>query len=325
MEFSEILAAAYEDLGYASSPATADVTRLKRYANEGLLKVLAEPTVKGIMESEIGYSFASVASRRRYSLPDGHTVLRGVRDTTNDRQLLPMTLEDYRRVEQDPTGNTGTPSHYVPLGKVAVALQPSDASELFVDSTSASDTNTAYLEGLITGGYRRTASVSMTGTTAVSLATAITSWIEVTDFYLSAAAVGTVTLHEDADGGTELARITIGRKRPRYTGFLLWPTPAGAYDYVAETRRVVETLVNDTDEPPFDLEFHPMLTDYICYRDWQRKDDSRSESSFGMFREALSRLKYRAASSDGIPVMSARNAVGISRLGGFFPADTVIR
>lgn len=323
MEFSAILAAAYEDLGYQSSPASDVVTRLKRYVNEGMQTILAEPALYGLLEADTPYTFASVADRAQYSIPDGHAYLRTLTDTTNDRVLTSMSLSEYRRLNA--ADFTGTPSHYVPLGRVAVAVQPSDASEIFVKSTSASDTGTAYIEGIITGGYKRIASVSMTGTTAVSLATAITTFIEVTDFYLSAAAVGTVTLLEDSGAGTELARITIGQKRPSYQGFYLYPTPSGANTYIADTRREHELLVQDTDEPMLPRDFHPMLVKYATYRDWERKDDSRSDGCKQQFETFLSRLKYRLANTgDGMPVARHKRPYGVSRLGGYYPVDTVV-
>lgn len=326
MEFSAILAAVYEDLGYASSPASDVVTRIKRYVNEGMQAVVAEPSIYGLIEADTPHTFDSVASRSQYSIPDGYAYLRQVVDTTNDRALEAMTLSDYRRLDPDPSANTGTPTHYVPLGRVAVAVQPSDASELFFDSTSASDTNTAYIEGIFTGGYRRSASVSMSGTTAVSLSASFTDWIEITDFYLSAAAAGTVTLLEDSGTGTELARIAIGQTRPSYQGFHLWPTPAGANTYRVDVRRELDLLVNATDEPMLPRDFHPILAKYATFREWERKDDSRSTGARQQYELWLSRLKYRLAQTgDSLPVARADRAVGRSRLGPYYPADTVTR
>lgn len=293
MEMSAILAAAYEDVGYPASPPTSDVTRMKRYLNEGLQAILTEPGLIGLLEADVPYTCTSVAGQARYSVPHAHVIVRHVRDTTNERYLESLSLADYRRLAPAPTQQTGTPTHWVPTGQVPVAMQPSNASSLFVDSTSASDTNTLYLEGVITGGYKRATSVTMTGTTAVNVAASITSWIEVTDWYLSAAAVGTVTLHEDAEAGTELGRITIGQKRPSYLGFYLWPTPAAAVTYTLDTRRDLDTLVQDTDEPPLPRDFHPMLAKYVAFREWERKDDDRHLLARKQYELWLSRLKYR--------------------------------
>jgi hypothetical protein len=322
--FTEILAAVYEEARYASSPASAIVTRVKRYVNEGMRAVLSEPGLARLVDSDAPYTFASVASQARYVLPESIARIRAVSERTNDYALGVMALERYRAIEPDPASVTGTPTHLVPIGRVAVAVQPADASEIFVKSSSASDTGTAYLEGIITGGYVRTASVSMTGTTAVSLASAITSFIEITDFYISANAVGTVTLLEDSGSGTELAQITIGQKRPRYYGFYLWPTPAAAVTYYVDYRREVTDLVNDTDEPPLPLDAHPMLVAYAVMREseFQRELETAAIAK-GRYDKALSRLKYQTQTvGDEIPVLGRGALVGHSRLGGWFPADT---
>lgn len=324
MEFSAILADIYADIGYQSSPASAEIARIKRYVNQGLRNILAEPGMARLLDSDSPFTVASVADQARYVVPEAVAQIRGMSERTNDRTLSAMSLSEYRRAAPDPTAVSGTPTHYVPFGRTAVAVQPSDASLLFVDSTSASDTGTAYIEYLIAGGYRRTASVSMTGTTAVSFGASLGA-VTIEDFYLSANAVGTVTLHEDADGGTELARITIGQKRPRYYGFYLWPTPSAAVDYLVDYRREVTELVNDTDEPPLPTDFHHILSAFARMRHYEKQDDGRYQTAKEQFDKLLSRLKYATQTgSDEIPVMGGR-LVGHSRLGAWFPADYYTR
>jgi hypothetical protein len=323
MTFADIKTAVYEDTGYASSPASAVSTRVARYVNEAVRAILAEPGLQRLADNDSQLQVASVASQARYVVPEAAARIMGINERTNDRALMAMSLEEYRRREPDPT-ITGTPTHFVPVGRVAVAVQPSDASSLFVDSTSASDTGTAFIEGLVTGGYRRTASVTMTGTTAVNLASTISNWIEVEDFYISANAVGTVTLHEDASGGTELAQITIGQKRPRYYAFYLWPTPAAVVTYYVDYRRELVDLANDTDEPPLPTDFHPMLAKYAAWREWELKDDvQRALQAKQQYDKWLTRLKFYTQSlSSELPVMGRGRRVGHSRLGGEYPADT---
>lgn len=323
MEWSAILAAAYEDLGYPSSPPSDVVTRLKRYGNEGLRAILAEPAIEGLLEADTPYTFTSASGRARYALPEAYAYIRQITETTNDRHLEALRLSAYRRLDPDPATTTGTPSHWVPVGRVAVAQQPSDASELFLVSTAA-ETPLAYLAGIVSTGERRTVSVTLTGVTALSVAAAITDWIEVTDVYLGAAATGVVTLLEDSGTGTELARIGIGATRPAYQGFLLWPTPAGAIDYVVDARREGDLLVQDTDEPPLPRDFHAMVVKYITFREWERKDDARMTGARQQYNVWLSRLKYRLANlGDSLPVARVGRPTGISRLGPWYPADTV--
>jgi hypothetical protein len=322
MTFTELLAAVYEETGYQSSPAAAVVTRIKRCLNEGVRAILSEPGMARLADSDSPATFATVAATARYVVPESVAIIRHMTERTNDRALLPMSLSEYRRLMPDPSAHSGTPTHYVPIGRVAVATQPSDASEIFVDSTAAGDTNTAYIEGIITGGYMRTASVSMTGTTAVTLSASI-EFIEITDFYLSAAAVGTVTLHEDSGAGTELARITLGALRPRYYGFYLYPTPSAAVTYYVDYRREVVELVNNTDEPPLPTDLHPMLIAYTVAREFELKgDQDRFLIAKSRYQTWMNKLKYQTqALADDIPVMGRARRGENSRLGGFYPAD----
>jgi hypothetical protein len=301
------------------------VTRILRIINEGVRAIVAEPGMARLLDSDVPYSFATTASLARYTVPESVARILTMRETTNDRTLDAMSLPDYRRREPDPASMTGTPTHYVPIGRVAVATQPADASQLFVVSTSAGDTTqTAFIEGTITGGYTRTASVTLTGLTAVSLSSAITSFLEVTDFYVSAACAGTVTLLEDSGLGTELARITIGAKRPRYYGFYLWPTPAAAVTYYVDARREVVDLANAADEPPFPTDFHPLIVAYAVAREFELKNEPpRSLQAMQRYRSMLSKLKYfTQTGSDEIPVMGRGGRTGHSRLGGWYPADS---
>jgi hypothetical protein len=322
---SDLLAACYDETGYQSSPAAAITTRFTRWLNEGVRAILAEPGLQRLADNDTPLQVASVASTARVVVPESVARILTISERTNDYVLRPMSLQQYRTVEPDPASTTGTPTHYVPIGRVAVATPPSDASEVFIKSTSASDGVgvTAYLEGLITSGYTRTTSTTMNGTTAKSLDTTITTWIELTDWYLSTAAVGTVTLLEDSGAGTELARITIGQKRPRYYAFYLWPTPASAVTYYVDYRRETVDLANSADEPPLPTDFHPALIAYVEMREREFKDDlQRVLIAKSRWDRWLSRLKYFTQTlGDELPVSGRGAVVGHSRLGANYPAD----
>ena len=320
MEFSAILSAAYDECNYASSPASAVVTRMKRFVNEGVRAILAEPGLGRLSDSDSPYTFASVASTARYVVPEAVARILHISERTNDYALTAMDLATYRRIDPDAVSNTGTPTHYVPMGRVAVAAQPSDASQLFVKSTAAGDTGSAFLEGLRTAAiYSET--ITMTGVTAAGSAAGTIT--EVTDFYLSAAAAGTITLHEDSGSGTELARINTGQKRPRYYGFYLWPTPAAAVTYYVDYRREVEDMANNTDEPPLPTDIHPILVAYAVAREMEKADHpERLAIAQNRYARLLSKLKYQTQTlSDEIPVLGRGALVGRSRLGPMYPAD----
>jgi hypothetical protein len=324
MTFAEILSSVYADCNYATSPATVVVTRIKQYVNDSVRLVLSEPGMARLQDSDAPFTVASVALQARYTLPESVAQIRGISERTNDRSLRQIDMPMYRRRNPDPASNSGVPTAYVPFGRTAVAVQPASALEIFVKSTAAGDTTqTAFVEGIITGGYQRTASVLLTGATAVSLSALITSWIEVTDFYLSAVPVGTVTLHSSSGIGPELARITIGATRPRYYGFYLDPTPSAAVDYLVDYRRQTVDLVQNTDEPPTPLDFHPMHAAYARMREYEKTQDDRYETAMAEWQRWLSRLKYAVnENADHLPVAGRPRPYGFSRLGGMYPNDT---
>lgn len=323
MTLSDILARGYDECGYQSSPAATITTRFTQYVNDGIRMVLSEPGLGRLLDSDDPFTFASVASQARYVMPEAVAEIRGMSERTNNLTLDSMSLDRYRRIDPNPTTDSGTPQRWVPIGKVAVAVQPTAADAIFIKSSSASDGGsvTAFLEGVRTGGYRATDSVALNGTTAVQFP-AFTDWIEITDCYISANAVGTLTLRQTSGSGTTLATISVGHKRPHYYGFYLWPTPASAVTYYVDYRREVEDLANSADMPPLPTDFHPMVVDYVCLREFSLKADPRAQLAQARVDKWLRRLKYATQwASDELPVMGLRR-VGLSRLGANFPADT---
>ena len=321
MTLGTILADLYRRLNYASSPASEVTTRLTAFVNEALQELLSDPGLGPYLDRwEPPLTVASVASQAVYAAPARMTRILGVSERTNDRKLYALDLDRYRALDPDPTANTGTPEAWVPLGAMAVAVQPSDASDILVDSTAAGDTNTAYLEGIRTGGYPTSLSVTMTGVTAVSFSATITDLIQITKFYLSAAAVGTVTLHEDASGGTELARIPIGQTFSRYQGFALWPTPASAITYYLDGDRDLPDMSITNDEPPLPARFHRLLVEGALIREWDKKHDTEQQvKAQQRWAKGVSALRYfLTCPPDYLPSTAAR--VERSRLGAGYPA-----
>lgn len=322
MTFLELQQAVYADINAGSTPATAVSTRIKRYLNDGMRQVLAEPGMARLQDSDAPFTVASVASQARYVLPAAVEAIRGISERTNDITLDMLDLNTYRRRNPDPASNTGVPTHYVPFGRTAVAVQPSNASRIFAVSTAAGDTTqTVRLEGIITGGYHMADSITMNGT--VGAGGTQTTFIELTDVYLSAVGVGTITIVEDSAIGTVLATIPIGALRPRYTGFYLDPTPSSAIDYLVDYRRRTMDMAQDTDEPSLPEDFHPMLAAYARWREYEKTADTRYKSAQDQFDVWLSRLKhFLMETPDHLPVAGRRSLHRGSRLGAYFPADT---
>lgn len=269
-------------------------------------------------------TLASVAGQQNYALPhEGIARIDRMWDPTNRRKLDYLTLDQVR--ERNPSSIQGTPYAYAPTGYVEAHTQPSNASELFVKSTSASDTTViAYVEGYVTGGYYRTAQVTVTGTTAVTLSSVITTFIAVTKFYLSTAAVGTVTLLEDSGSGTELSRITIGKARARFYGFLFEPLPAAVITYSMDVLREIPDMTNDADEPLLPEDFHDLLIDKAELKELRKQDDPQRHK---MLTEDVKRAErdlktFVIDHPDWRPRWAGTPVEITSQLGGWFPANT---
>lgn len=317
MTRAQLLTALARRLNKNETLDTATKNRLIEFLNETHREILSHPGLQRLRDDVL--TFASVANQPAYALP-WVAKLNRLSEATNDRTLDGMTLAQYRAIAPDPTSISGTPSHWVWTGYQPVAKQPSDASSLFVDSTSASDTGTAYLEGETSGGYPRAVQVTMTGTTAVNLSAAVSDWVRVTKFYLGTAAVGTVTLHEDASGGTELARIGIGQTSQRYTGVILYPTPASAITYTVDATIGITDLAQDTDEPRLPADFHDLLVAGAMVREYEKTDDGRLTTSMQRYQQRLRDLLFWMHESASGSSMQ-RTGIG-SRLGPWYPAGT---
>jgi hypothetical protein len=318
MTFSEILTDIYSRTNKPSSPEAETIARIKRFVNQRHRTLLSTPGIDQFRDSTS--SFASVAGTARVALPQALTRINRIFETTNDRRLMEKDLDWLRTV--DPQQTSGTPIAYVPLGYQYVAAQPSDASQIWVKSSSASDVGTAYIQGIRTGGILGSSSVTMTGTTAVQIGS-FSDWIEITKFYVSSAAVGSITLHEDSGVGTELAQITIGRTRPYYFVILLWPTPSAVTTYYFDFTREILDLVNDTDEPYLPTDYHDLLSIGGRMDEYEKMDDSRYATAKADYKTKYDSLQFfiHGRGSERLIPRSLSGRVGISDLGGWYPAD----
>ena len=310
-------------LNYNNAPTYEVLQRCDRFLNDTLQELISEPGIGAwVSRHNPNLTFASVANQYVYGLLGSSGRIEGIQDRTNDVTLTMRSPEWWRRVCPDPTAYTGTPGEWIPLGTIGVAVQPSDASRLFVDSTSASDTQKATIEGIRTGGYPQTATVTLTGVTAIDINTATTDWVEVKKFYVNQPAVGTITLHEDASGGTELARIPIGETSTSYQGIALHPTPASAVTYYVDSEADAPFMVHGKDTPPLPARFHRVLVDGALWREYEKREDARERDARVRYERGVSQLRYFVTCPpDFLP---SRNgpAVGRSRLGAWLPADT---
>lgn len=318
MTFGEICSDIYARTGKPVTPDTETATRIKRFVNQRHRTLLSLPGVDQLRDSTS--SFASVAATARVALPQALTRIKTMFETTNNRRLWEKNLDWLRA--SDPQQTAGTPMFYVPRGYESVAVQPSNASQIWVKSTSASDTAIAYIQGIRTGGILGSAQVTMTGATAVQVGT-FSDWIEITKFYVERSAVGAISLYEDSGVGTELAQVSIGRTRPYYFVILLWPTPSAVQTYYFDFTREILDLVNDTDEPYLPTDFHDLLSIGGRRDEYERMDDSRIGAAKQEYREKYESFQYfiHGRASERLIPRSQSGRTGISDLGGWYPAD----
>jgi hypothetical protein len=322
MTLADLEADFYRRCNYNTTADSATQARARAFFNETQAEILAEPGMSALLDGTL--TFSSVASQSQYSLPHALQSIKRIRETTNDILLEPRSAQWYYANYPDPSANTGTPEFYVDLGYTGIATQPSAATEIFVDSTSGSDTNTAYVEGYRTGGYFRAESETMTGTTGVSLNAAITDWVLLTRFYLSAAAVGDVTLQTTAAGGTELAKIPIGSTVAKYRSIVLVPTPATAITtYTVDFDWDPQNMSVATDEPILPPRFHRLLVTGARAKEYEKLDDAiRYAAAKQEFERELKKLKHFLFCSPDFKPVIGRGPTRLSRLGAYYPAGT---
>lgn len=331
MTRTEILTALALRLNKTAPPSMDSTTqaRLLGFMNSRQRRLLTIPGIRHIRDVTI--PLASVSGQASYTIPNFSKLAR-ITDSTNQRVLFEMSGQDYRRL--NPVPISGTPEAYVwSNASMEAAAPPSDASSLFVKSTSASDTTqTVYVQGVITGNYPFSASVTLTGQTAVDVSASVTAALRIDKFYLSAACVGTVTLHEDSGSGTELGRITIGQTHTPYFGITLYPTPSGANDYLIDGTRAITDFDQDTDIPLLPEDFHDLMVLGPLMDEYQHLSDARYDVAREEF-EGPPYMKGRggrvgdliywlAETGTGQPWNLSQSWQRPSQLGSWYPANT---
>lgn len=292
MNLTAILLECYRRTGASSTPQAEVITRMTSSVNLTHRQILGTPGFEGLRDDTI--TFSSVTGQVLYGLPPAITRIESITDRTTMLRLTARSLDDIRGADPGLV-TSGLVDSYVIRGYQQVATQPIVASGLWAVSSSAGDTTQkVYAETIVTGGYPQVpvvAGTTITGTTRVQLGTLATH-IEVVKFYISATAVGTISLFDAAAAGNELARIPIGGTYARYLQIQLYPTPTSAILYYVDYVRTVAEMVNGTDEPLLPDDFHWLLVEGACLKEWTKKDDDRRVDAQRTFNQGVSALKY---------------------------------
>ena len=319
MTLSELVDEVLVEVGYGTASASHDVrVRIRRRLNEWHRRLLAQPTLTRLLRESYSVTFASVSGTATYGLPQAVGRINGIWEATNDVKLAQRSLDWLRQMDPGLSAS-GTPECYIPLGIGPVMRQPADSSTLVAKSSSASDTDcTLTVQYLDATGTPQTTTTTLTGTTALSVATTA---VEVYGLLVSPPPLGTVTIYEDTDAGTVLATIPASESTVRYLRLQLWPTPTAAITYTVDATRESVDLVEEHEEPLLPRDFHYLLKLGAVADEMRMRDDSRYEA-VRMDMEAGKRdlnnwlwntVDYRPVSGrDSSP----------SRLGSWFPAGS---
>lgn len=249
----------YDYFGYGINPEPETVRRMDGFINSVYMELLGKVGTSRLRRKTL--PFSSVASQPLAVLPMLATQVFTILDRTNNITLDKLELQDIRERDPGQTSTASNPRYYAVVSwAAALARELADASEIFIKSTSALDTDvTVFLEGIITGGYPKPASNKVTGTAALSIDPLTTSWTDALKVNLSSRARGDIVLYEDSGAGTELARIPAGRTASRYTKLQLYPTPTTAVTYYADVEVALTRLENEMDEPLLHEDYHWLL------------------------------------------------------------------
>lgn len=298
MTFATILTTCYSRLGHPPSPEAGIVTRFKEFVNSVHKEVLADPILTKLRRKTVTVS--TVANQSTAAFPQAATNIYTIVDRANQFELDEVDQAWIRRQDPGVTSVAANPMNYAVIGfEEPVARQPSASSQIYVKSSSASDTTqTAYIEVINSDGYIQVATAALNGTTGVALGPSDT--VTILDFYLSAVAVGEVTLNEASGAGTELSKAGIGLTNPRYTVVELFPQPSAVLTLYADVDVFISDLVNPNDEPLVPDEFCEILVHGVRKREFNKRE--KVDLATAAWKDAaplIARLQFKQHAKSG--------------------------
>lgn len=318
MTLSDLRALVYERLNYASSPGTPVQTRVTNMLNAAQRRILREPGLSRLRDTDAALTFASVSGQAIYGLPAAISRIRAITDRTNDRQLISIDVQTLRL--SDPgVDASGTSDYYVPLGYKPTLLPP-NASGLWAASSSAADTTQVLqLNGIRSGGLESgDVPTTLTGITRVALGT-FTDYVSVTSLTLDAVAAGLVTVYDAAVSGNTIAQIAIGKKSPQYFCVQLYPTPTTAITYYVDGTLKTPDMDDADDVPTLPEEFHDLVFYGALVEEYEKADDPRLASALRLYDLGLSRLKHAVGAFPDQQLHMGARLSRVSRLGPWYP------
>lgn len=322
MNLGQIETAVYDQLGVDATSPQPELQRRVRHNINTVQRELMTKKGIGSRLRKVILAASTQAGIPTMTLPQAMVSFRIVRDLTNNRTLDQVSLEWIRAADPGNTSSTSTPWAYALMGFAApVAADPAAATALKAISDSASDgLGTAVsVEGVTSNGQYRKASISMNGTTQVSLDSSV-AWTNLSKFYLSSPAAGNVSLKDSS--GNVLAVIAQGRQFARYTRILLYSTPSTVLSLTFDGELHIEDMLNAADEPYVPEDFHDIFELGALSKEYSKQDKGGQYGTLlSAYRKRTAELRVWLGRPTGLAWWSERNR-HFSQLGPWFSAGT---
>lgn len=322
MNFGTIKADLYRRLRYTTSPPSGISTRIAAFVNETHRELLGMPGMERLRDDVLAVT--AVANKARTGLPPSVARIQKIVDRVNNHVLRQVPLSVLRLNDPAQAFTGGFPLRYAVVGQQQVQAQPAAATGLWAVSDAAGDTTqTVRVETITTGGYPYRDSKALNGLTRVAIGVTVrTDHIDVTKFYLSAVAVGYVSLFDAAAAGNELARIEPGQTFARYLAVEWHPIQTADCTLYADVTRTVFDLSQDSDEPFLPPDFHEAIVSGAAMREYKLIDDSRYQSEKIDYQRWQNSLRSFVL-NDGDRIASLRKTpVRWSQLGSQYPSGS---
>lgn len=324
MNFLEIKQAQWEVTGYDNPPPTAVVTRTGDWINQGYRRLLRLAGLTDVRPLTMTFSTAN--TQKYYAIAQSMERIDEMVNTTQQRRMDYMTRDEFRAIDPGEITTGSPPTHWVPWGYAPVLLQPSSTGLWAASSAAGDTTQTVTVQGITVAGVTQSAATAvLTGTTRVALG-AVTTYVDVLKFNLSATAVGTVSLFDAAAAGNTLGTILIGDKSVQYQIIRLWPTATATETITVDGQTTLANLSADTDIPILPTIWHDLLVTYAEMMEYKRAGNA---SAFIIAKNDWDAGSVRMRSQIQFPpdyrpvagVNTYNNSSGWNGLTGYFPAD----
>jgi hypothetical protein len=261
------------------------------------------------------FPLTTVKGQQQYSLPPFIEKVKGIYDPkTSMRMLTNATRSAVRQYgPQAETTGFGPAAEWVDLGVVCyqnkMVAQPSTANTgntLWASSTT-NDTSVVTIEYLRKGGYASSATVTLTGTTAVQVG-AHADIVELTKYFLSAAPNGYVSLNMANSTGTVISTLQPGATFARFKAILLFPTPNSSNTVLLMdvTRTIPEALATTTnlnDEPLLTLDAQWVLVEGIMMDYCAKISDGRYAQAKAEYEQGIKDLQGEVLNTDDLIIV----------------------